>query len=111
MGSSVIVGIAVTKFIGVIVLGFASSTLFSLYYFRMFMCIIVLGFFHGLAFLPVILSLIGPKVCVFLVLNRRFILNFFRLHIERSAMIIARDGRKRCNFESNSKCTINFNFI
>ena len=60
-----IVGIAVTKFIGVIVLGFASSTLFSLYYFRMFMCIIVLGFFHGLAFLPVTLSLIGPKVFVF----------------------------------------------
>lgn len=62
MGSSVIVGIAVTKFLGVIVLGFANSTLFSLYYFRMFMCIIVLGFFHGLAFLPVALSLIGPKV-------------------------------------------------
>jgi len=65
MGSSVIVGIAVTKFIGVIVLSFANSTLFTLYYFRMFMCIIFLGFFHGLAFLPVALSLIGPKVIFF----------------------------------------------
>ena len=61
MGSSVLVGIACTKFIGVIVLAFANSTLFKLYFFRMFLFIIILGSFNGLIFLPTILSLIGPE--------------------------------------------------
>jgi len=60
MGSSVVVGIASTKFLGVMVLAFAPSTLFKLYYFRMYMFIILLGVFNGLFFLPVLLSLIGP---------------------------------------------------
>jgi Niemann-Pick C1 protein len=60
MGSSVVVGIATTKFIGVIVLAFAPSTLFKLYYFRMYLFIIVFGAFNGLIFLPTMLSLIGP---------------------------------------------------
>lgn len=60
MGSSVVVGIASTKFLGVLVLAFAPSTLFKLYYFRMYMFIIVLGVFNGLFFLPVLLSFIGP---------------------------------------------------
>jgi len=60
MGSSVVVGIASTKFLGVLVLAFAPSTLFRLYYFRMYMFIIVLGVWNGLFFLPVVLSLVGP---------------------------------------------------
>lgn len=60
MGSSVLVGIATTKFIGVLVLAFAPSTLFKLYYFRMYLFIIVFGVFNGLMFLPTVLSLIGP---------------------------------------------------
>ena len=60
MGASVIVGIATTKFIGVIVLAFAPSTLFKLYYFRMYLFIIVFGTFNGLMFLPALLSLVGP---------------------------------------------------
>lgn len=60
MGSSVVVGIATTKFIGVIVLAFAPSTLFKLYYFRMYLFIIIFGAFNGLMFLPTILSLVGP---------------------------------------------------
>ena len=60
MGSSIVVGIASTKFLGVMVLAFAPSTLFRLYYFRMYMFIIVLGVFNGLFFLPILLSLIGP---------------------------------------------------
>ena len=62
MGSSVFTGITITKLCGVYVLGFAPSSLFRLYYFRMYICIIVLGAFHGLAFMPVLLSLIGPKL-------------------------------------------------
>lgn len=60
MGSSVIVGIASTKLIGVIVLAFAPSTLFRLYYFRMYIFIIIIGVFNGLMFLPILLSLVGP---------------------------------------------------
>jgi Niemann-Pick C1 protein len=61
MGSSVLVGIASTKFIGVIVLAFAPSTLFKLYYFRMYLFIILLGLFNGLMFLPLILRWVGPE--------------------------------------------------
>lgn len=62
MGSSVVVGIASTKFLGVMVLAFAPSTLFKLYYFRMYLFIILLGVFNGLFFLPTLLSIIGPAV-------------------------------------------------
>lgn len=61
MGSSVLVGIASTKFIGVIVLAFAPSTIFKLYYFRMYLFIILLGLFNGLMFLPLILRWFGPE--------------------------------------------------
>lgn len=60
MGSSVVTGIATTKFLGVLILAFAPSTLFKLYYFRMYMFIIVLGVFNGLFFLPILLGWIGP---------------------------------------------------
>jgi Niemann-Pick C1 protein len=36
MGSCVITGITFTKFVGVVVLAWAPSTLFRLYYFRMY---------------------------------------------------------------------------
>ena len=62
MGSSVLIGITFTKFIGVIVLAFAKSTLFKLYYFRMYLFIIIWGAFNGLMFLPAVLSWIGPAV-------------------------------------------------
>lgn len=64
MGSSVLVGIGSTKFIGVIVLAFAPSTLFRLYYFRMYFLIIILGLFNGLMLIPLLLSRIGPKPSV-----------------------------------------------
>ncbi len=59
MGSSVLIGIGSTKLIGISVLGFAPSTIFRLYYFRMYISIIILGLFYGLFVLPNILSLIG----------------------------------------------------
>ena len=61
MGSSILVGIGSTKFIGVIVLAFAPSTLFQLYYFRIYLCIIILGLFNGLMLIPLLLSRFGPE--------------------------------------------------
>jgi len=61
MGSSVVTGIATTKLIGVSILAFAPSTIFKLYYFRMYLFIIILGVFNGLMFLPILLSWIGPS--------------------------------------------------
>ncbi len=60
MGSNVVTGITLTKFVGVLVLAWAPSKLFRLYYFRMYFSIIILGAFHGLMVLPVVLSLVGP---------------------------------------------------
>jgi Niemann-Pick C1 protein len=60
MGASVVTGITFTKFIGVLVLAFAPSRLFRLYYFQMYLAIIIGGAFHGLAVLPVLLTLFNP---------------------------------------------------
>ena len=95
MGSSVLVGITCTKFIGVIVLAFASSTLFRLYYFRMYLFIIILGAFNGLMVLPVLLSLIGPPADI------NEILQDYKHHKIVDALITKAEKRRKYDGEQN----------
>ncbi len=45
---------------GVLVLAFARTQIFQVYFFRMYLALVVLAASHGLVLLPVLLALVGP---------------------------------------------------
>ena len=61
VGVSVVEGITLTKVTGVLVLAAASSQVFDIYYFRMYLLIVLLGVAHGCVWLPVLLSVVGSR--------------------------------------------------
>ncbi|EGC30415.1 hypothetical protein DICPUDRAFT_157858 [Dictyostelium purpureum] len=65
MGANIISGIFITKLLGVSVLGFSSSEIFTVYYFRMYLSIVILGALHGIILLPVLLCLFGSDAVQF----------------------------------------------
>ena len=61
VGGSVLMGITVTKLLGVCVLAFTRSKIFDVYYFRVWLALVVWAALHALVFLPVALSLFGGE--------------------------------------------------
>ena len=45
---------------GVVVLAFARTKIFEVYYFRVYFALVILGAAHSLVLLPVLLALAGP---------------------------------------------------
>lgn len=60
-GAAVCSGIILTKLVGVTMLAFSRTQIFAVYYFRMYMALVVVGTFHSLLLLPVLLSLLGTE--------------------------------------------------
>jgi len=68
MGANVFSGIAITKIIGLSVLGFAHSEIFRVYFFRMYMGIVVISLLHALLFMPALLTLIGMMMMMMMMM-------------------------------------------
>jgi len=64
MGPSVLMGVTLTNLPGIITLNWASMQIIQIFFFRMCFVTTMMGFAHGIIFLPVILSFFGMCVLV-----------------------------------------------
>ncbi|KAM5273630.1 NPC1-like intracellular cholesterol transporter 1 [Ctenodactylus gundi] len=62
MGSAVFAGVAMTNLPGILILGLADAQLIQVFFFRLNFLITGMGLLHGLVFLPVLLSYLGPDI-------------------------------------------------
>jgi multidrug efflux pump subunit AcrB len=93
-GSAVLSGVAMTNLPGTIVLVFATSQLFDIFYFRMFLTITLLGTAHGIIFLPVLLSYFGPPV------NKAQLL--YEQDEERKKLLVRNTKQEEANMYDNT---------
>lgn len=80
------------------VLAFAKSPIFQVYYFRMYLGIVLYGAAHGLIFLPVLLSYIGKSD--FSLLAGTFYLSWSNMTLKKIAlcicMLVASEAHMTC---------------
>lgn len=60
IGSTIVLGMGFTKLVGIIVLVFSPNAIVRVYFFRMYLCMLVLGLFNSVILLPLVLSFFGP---------------------------------------------------
>lgn len=61
MGPSVLMGVTLTNLPGIITLNWASMQIIQIFFFRMCFVTTMIGFAHGIIFLPVLLSFFGKS--------------------------------------------------
>ncbi len=60
-GPSILKGTFLSKFCGIVVLAFLTADVFRIYFWRMYLSMVVLGFLNGIVLFPILLSLLGTS--------------------------------------------------